>query len=109
MLAAGVAAARLWFGWLHDSIEYSIICLFIYFILFIIYLFIYLFILFTLCWSQAGARKIYAVEAAGIVGYTQQLADGNPDIGKKLSIVHSKIEELELPEQVSDMSPDLFN
>jgi len=40
------------------------------------------------------------VEASGIVGYTQQLADGNPELGKRLQVIHAKAEEVDIPEKV---------
>uniref|UniRef100_A0A7S3VRI5 type I protein arginine methyltransferase n=2 Tax=Dunaliella tertiolecta TaxID=3047 RepID=A0A7S3VRI5_DUNTE len=50
--------------------------------------------------AQAGASKVYAVEASGIVGYTQQLADGNADMGKTLQVIHAKVEEVDIAEKV---------
>ncbi|KAF5836189.1 S-adenosyl-L-methionine-dependent methyltransferase [Dunaliella salina] len=50
--------------------------------------------------AQAGASKVYAVEASGIVGYTQQLADGNADLGKCLQVIHAKVEEVDIAEKV---------
>eukprot|EP00983_Pelagomonas_calceolata_P104337 1159013-Pelagomonas_calceolata.AAC.6 len=50
--------------------------------------------------ALAGASKVYAVEASGIVGYTQQLADGNADMGKTLQVIHAKVEEVDIAEKV---------
>eukprot|EP00967_Tisochrysis_lutea_P116837 scaffold188490_cov22-Tisochrysis_lutea.AAC.1 len=50
--------------------------------------------------ALAGASKVYAVEASGIVGYTQQLADGNADMGKTLQVIHAKVEEVDIAEKM---------
>lgn len=35
---------------------------------------------------QAGARKVYAVEASGMAKFAQQLADKNPGFGKAVQV-----------------------
>jgi len=35
---------------------------------------------------QAGARKVYAVEASGMANFAQQLADKNPGFGKAVQV-----------------------
>lgn len=46
--------------------------------------------------AQAGARKVYAVEASGMANFARQLAERNPGIGKAVQVCHSKVEELKL-------------
>ncbi|ODM89743.1 Histone-arginine methyltransferase CARMER [Orchesella cincta] len=48
---------------------------------------------------QAGARKVYAVEASSMAVHAEALAASN-GLGDKLKIVAGKIEEIELPEKV---------
>lgn len=36
--------------------------------------------------AQAGARKVYAVEASGMANFARQLAERNPSIGKALQV-----------------------
>lgn len=47
---------------------------------------------------QAGAAKVYAVEASGMVKFARQLAAANGAIGAAVHVVHSKIETVTLPE-----------
>lgn len=49
---------------------------------------------------QAGARKVYAVEASGMARWARQLADGNPSLGSRIVVVNSKVEEADIPEKV---------
>ncbi|WIA28253.1 hypothetical protein OEZ86_010808 [Tetradesmus obliquus] len=46
--------------------------------------------------AQAGAAKVYAVEASGMAKYAQILASSNA-VGKAIQVCHSKVEELSLP------------
>lgn len=48
---------------------------------------------------QAGARKIYAVEASSMAKHAQLLVQSN-NLGGKIEVVAGKIEEIELPEPV---------
>ncbi|CAL8110241.1 unnamed protein product [Orchesella dallaii] len=48
---------------------------------------------------QAGARKVYAVEASSMAVHAETLAAAN-GLGDKLRVVAGKIEEIELPEKV---------
>ena len=48
---------------------------------------------------QAGARKVYAVEASGMVRHAQKLLDANPAYGARIEIRHGKVELLTLPEK----------
>lgn len=38
------------------------------------------------CVLQAGARKVYAVEASGMANFARQLAERNTDIGKVVQV-----------------------
>jgi len=60
------------------------------------------------CHMQAGARKVYAVEASGIVAHAQRLANGNAPLGGKLRIVHAKAEEADIPEKVEAVGYQLY-
>jgi type I protein arginine methyltransferase len=46
---------------------------------------------------QAGARKVYAVEASGMAGFAKKLVDGNPALGS-VEVIHGKVESVVLPE-----------
>ena len=48
---------------------------------------------------QAGARKVYAVEASGITEHARALMDGNPQLGSRIEIVRGRVEEVSLPEK----------
>uniref|UniRef100_U5ENU4 Histone-arginine methyltransferase CARMER n=1 Tax=Corethrella appendiculata TaxID=1370023 RepID=U5ENU4_9DIPT len=48
---------------------------------------------------QAGARKVYAVEASNMAQYAQQLVHSN-NLIDKIHVIAGKIEEIELPEMV---------
>jgi len=47
--------------------------------------------------AQAGAAKVYAVEASAMAKFAAQLAAANPPFGRAVEVVHSKVEELALP------------
>ncbi|XP_048359429.1 histone-arginine methyltransferase CARM1-like isoform X2 [Sphaerodactylus townsendi] len=48
---------------------------------------------------QAGARKVYAVEASSVAKYAEILARSN-NLGDKINVLTGKIEEISLPENV---------
>ncbi|XP_058062051.1 histone-arginine methyltransferase CARMER [Anopheles bellator] len=48
---------------------------------------------------QAGAAKVYAVEASNMAQYAQQLVSSN-NLSEKIIVIAGKIEEIELPERV---------
>uniref|UniRef100_A0A182K657 Histone-arginine methyltransferase CARMER n=1 Tax=Anopheles christyi TaxID=43041 RepID=A0A182K657_9DIPT len=48
---------------------------------------------------QAGAAKVYAVEASNMAQYAQQLVSSN-NLTDKIIVIAGKIEEIELPERV---------
>lgn len=48
---------------------------------------------------QAGAAKVYAIEASNMAQYAQQLVESN-NVQHKISVIPGKIEEIELPEKV---------
>eukprot|EP00798_Chlamydomonas_sp_ICE-L_P002418 gene2418-8735_t len=50
--------------------------------------------------AQAGARKVYAVEASDMSRLARLLADCNPTLGERIEVVHSKVEEAQIPEKV---------
>lgn len=52
---------------------------------------------------QAGARKVYAVEASGMARFARRLADGNPELGQRIQIINSKVEEANVPEKVGKL------
>jgi len=49
--------------------------------------------------AQAGARKVYAVEATGMAANARVLANAN-NVGHIVEVIHSTVEALELPEKV---------
>lgn len=49
--------------------------------------------------AQAGAKKVYAVEASNMAQYAQQLVSSN-NLGDRITVIAGKIEEIELPEKV---------
>lgn len=49
--------------------------------------------------AQAGAKHVYAVEASEMAEYARKLIAGNPSLGKRITVVKGKIEEVELPEK----------
>lgn len=48
---------------------------------------------------QAGAAKVFAVEASNMAQYAQQLIAAN-NLGDRIQVIAGKIEEIELPEKV---------
>ncbi|GIL86442.1 hypothetical protein Vretimale_11624 [Volvox reticuliferus] len=50
--------------------------------------------------AQAGASRVYAVEASGMARFARLLADANPALGSRITVVNSKVEEAMLPERV---------
>jgi len=50
--------------------------------------------------AQAGARKVYAVEASGMAKFAAQLKDANPALGSRIEVVNGKVEEVRIPEKV---------
>jgi len=53
---------------------------------------------------QAGAAKVYAIEASNMAQYAQQLVESN-NMQNKISVIPGKIEEIELPEKVEAAVP----
>lgn len=49
--------------------------------------------------AQAGAKKVYAVEASNMAQYAQQLVAAN-NLSDRITVIAGKIEEIELPEKV---------
>lgn len=49
---------------------------------------------------QAGARKVYAVEASNMARFAEQLVRSNPSMGSKIHVIQGKVEEIVLPEKV---------
>ncbi|XP_033613578.1 histone-arginine methyltransferase CARM1-like [Fukomys damarensis] len=48
---------------------------------------------------QAGARRVYAVEASSVVQHAETLVKSN-HLSDKITVLHGKIEEISLPENV---------
>jgi len=48
---------------------------------------------------QAGAKKVYAVEASNMAQFAKDLVDNN-NMGNIVEVIAGKIEEIEIPEQV---------
>ena len=48
---------------------------------------------------QAGAKKVYAIEASDMVVHAQKLFDANPALGSRITLLHGKLETIELPER----------
>lgn len=48
---------------------------------------------------QAGAAKVYAIEASNMAQYAEQLVNSN-NVQEKIFVMPGKIEEVELPEKV---------
>lgn len=49
--------------------------------------------------AQAGAKRVYAVEASNMAQYAQQLVAAN-NMSDRITVIAGKIEEIELPEKV---------
>jgi len=49
--------------------------------------------------AQAGAAKVYAVEATDMAQKAQKLVDAN-NVGPKIVVIQGKIEDVDIPEQV---------
>lgn len=49
--------------------------------------------------AQAGAKRVYAVEASNMAQYAQQLVAAN-SLSDRITVIAGKIEEIELPEKV---------
>jgi histone-arginine methyltransferase CARM1 len=50
--------------------------------------------------AQAGARVVYAVEASDAARFAARLAEANPAWGRRVVVLHGKVEEVEVPEKV---------
>lgn len=50
--------------------------------------------------AQAGARRVYAVEASNMAHCARRLADGNPKLGAVIQVCNCKVEEATLCEKV---------
>jgi hypothetical protein len=48
---------------------------------------------------QAGAARVYAIEASDMVRHAQKLFDANPVLGAKISLLHGKLEAIDVPEK----------
>ncbi|KAK8807060.1 hypothetical protein WA158_003819 [Blastocystis sp. Blastoise] len=48
---------------------------------------------------QAGAKKVYAVEASGMARYAKRIIENN-NMSDKITVILGKVEEIELPEKV---------
>jgi histone-arginine methyltransferase CARM1 len=49
--------------------------------------------------AQAGAKHVYAVEASDMAYYARKLIAGNQPYGQRITVIHGKVEEVELPEK----------
>jgi histone-arginine methyltransferase CARM1 len=49
--------------------------------------------------AQAGAKHVYAVEASGMADYARKLIAGNHPLSQRITVIHGKVEEVELPEK----------
>lgn len=49
--------------------------------------------------AQAGAKHVYAIEASPMAEYAKKLAAGNPGLGHLITVIHGKVEEVEVPEK----------
>jgi histone-arginine methyltransferase CARM1 len=49
--------------------------------------------------AQAGAKHVYAVEASDMAHYARKLIAGNQPYGQRITVIHGKVEEVELPEK----------
>ncbi|KAL5701228.1 type I protein arginine methyltransferase [Ranunculus cassubicifolius] len=49
--------------------------------------------------AQAGAKHVYAVEASEMAEYARRLIAGNPALGKRITVIKGKIEDVVLPEK----------
>lgn len=47
--------------------------------------------------AQAGAARVYAVEASDMARFARLLADSNPGLGERITVINSKVEEVTLP------------
>lgn len=48
---------------------------------------------------QAGAKRVYAIEASNMAYHAQQLVSAN-NVGEKIKVIPGKIEEIDLPDMV---------
>ncbi len=46
--------------------------------------------------AQAGAARVYAVEASAMARFARMLADANPALGSRITVINSKVEEVQL-------------
>ncbi|MCO5555341.1 hypothetical protein L7F22_008887 [Adiantum nelumboides] len=49
--------------------------------------------------AQAGAKHVYAVEASNMAEHARKLIAGNPALSSVITVIHGKVEEVELPEK----------
>ncbi|KAG0561597.1 hypothetical protein KC19_9G076700 [Ceratodon purpureus] len=49
--------------------------------------------------AQAGAKHVYAVEASAMAEYARKLIAGNHPLSQRITVIHGKVEEIELPEK----------
>ena len=52
-----------------------------------------------LLWRQAGARKVYAVEASSMAAHAKTLVESN-GYGKHIEVICGKVEEVDIKEKV---------
>ncbi|GMH39299.1 hypothetical protein BSKO_07197 [Bryopsis sp. KO-2023] len=50
--------------------------------------------------AQAGAKKVYAVEASVMAEYARKLAVDNPGLGERIEVVQGKVEEIKIEEKM---------
>jgi type I protein arginine methyltransferase len=58
--------------------------------------------------AQAGAKKVYAVEASNMAQYAHQLVQAN-HLGDKIKVIAGKIEEIDLPQVDVIISEPMVN
>ncbi|EFJ24851.1 hypothetical protein SELMODRAFT_149478 [Selaginella moellendorffii] len=49
--------------------------------------------------AQAGAKHVYAVEASSMADYARKLIAGNHVLSQRITVIHGKVEDVELPEK----------
>eukprot|EP00884_Botryococcus_braunii_P002684 jgi/Botrbrau1/12416/Bobra.0229s0012.1 len=50
--------------------------------------------------AQAGAKRVYAIEASQMASFAEELKSSNPALGPRITVLHSKVEELKLADKV---------
>ncbi|XP_073393501.1 probable histone-arginine methyltransferase CARM1 isoform X1 [Physcomitrium patens] len=56
--------------------------------------------------AQASAKHVYAIEASAMADNARLLIAGSPSLSQRITVIHGKVEEVELPEKADILISD---